>query len=151
MYTHLKLDLIGLHLSGDEYKHPQKIMKDLGIEYELGVPQSIADCWQFFNCSNIPDNLPNYINVFNHEPLEYIGWGLSPHEARSLTNLSDVEIEEFLNNQIEIKRKKEESLQKTYDTSQDIKHTYDPDEVKLYIGDVEVVGWSGNVIFSKNY
>lgn len=42
--------------------HPQLDMKNLGISYKCSVPQSIADCWWFFDCENIPKNLPDYIS-----------------------------------------------------------------------------------------
>lgn len=37
--------------------HPQEKMNELGIKYEHSTPQSIGDCWWFWNCSNIPNPL----------------------------------------------------------------------------------------------
>ena len=41
-----------------EIRHPQTVMKELGITYEAAEPYPIADCWIFYNCSNVPEVLP---------------------------------------------------------------------------------------------
>ena len=35
-------------------KHAQVFMKELGITYKHAVPQSIANCWQFW-CCEVPE------------------------------------------------------------------------------------------------
>lgn len=65
-------------------KHPQAVMKDLGIKYRKAVPQSISDSWQFWGCSNVPENLPLCLSTINRPPIDYIGWGLSKEEALDL-------------------------------------------------------------------
>ena len=46
--------------------HPQDVMKKLGITYTVVVPQSIADMWQFLGCENVPENLPEFLNVADY-------------------------------------------------------------------------------------
>lgn len=58
-----------MHLSYSYYQadmdgfvgHAQKVFKVLGITYSHCVGQSIGDCFWFFNCKNIPDELPDCI------------------------------------------------------------------------------------------
>ncbi len=52
---------------GFEHKHAQTVMSDLGISYERAVPQSMTDCWVFYGCSNIPEDLPSYVRVVEVE------------------------------------------------------------------------------------
>lgn len=47
----------------DAPKHAQICMRDLGITYELAVPQSISDSWWFFNCENVPAVLPPWAKL----------------------------------------------------------------------------------------
>ncbi len=72
-------------------EHPQKLMKDLGITYQHATPQSIADQWWFWNCENIPDELPEYLEELTSypdnkplDPMEQIGWGLSKEDAEKI-------------------------------------------------------------------
>lgn len=46
----------------NENRHPQVVMRELGITYELGIPQSIADGWEFRGCV-LPEGLvlPSYL------------------------------------------------------------------------------------------
>lgn len=75
------------HLRVDLYiapKHAQQCMSDLGITYQKAVPQSLFDCWWFFNCENIPDSLPDWIENFDVDPMKCIGHGLSEEDAKSI-------------------------------------------------------------------
>lgn len=66
-------------------KHAQICMKDLGITYQLAVPQSISDCWWFFNCENVPDELPKYLVVRDFGDLnKKVGFGISQKTADEL-------------------------------------------------------------------
>jgi hypothetical protein len=68
-------------------KHAQKYMADAGITYSLCVPQSIADCWWFFDCKNVPKILPEALSVMKDIPLsERIGLGLSKEDVAMLEN-----------------------------------------------------------------
>ena len=46
--------------------HPQDVMKKLGITYTVAVPQSIVGMWQFYGCENVPENLPEFLNVADY-------------------------------------------------------------------------------------
>lgn len=72
---HLRFDMRGAYEAG-KHAHPQKTMKDLGITYQHATPQSIADCWIFWNCENYPDDLPDYFDEMKEDPMEWIGFGL---------------------------------------------------------------------------
>jgi len=76
-----------VNLSLDLYQiecHAQEYMRDLGITYEHATPQSIADCWWFWNCSNVPDPLPAALDVLKITPREAIGYGLTKEDSKRL-------------------------------------------------------------------
>jgi hypothetical protein len=78
---HLCLNYINAYYAGEK-AHAQEIMKKLGITYQCSTPQSISDSFWFWNCENIPENLPSYITELNiDDPMEFVGWGLSKEEA----------------------------------------------------------------------
>lgn len=85
---HLKLDVIGVWEAGIN-KHPQEVMKDLGIKYQVATPQSIADAWWFWNCINIPDELPSYLSELKLKAETCIGWGLSAQEASAISKYEE--------------------------------------------------------------
>ena len=71
----------------NENRHPLDIIKSLGITYQHKTPQSMGDCWWFWNCENIPDVLPSYIKELEiDDPLKYVGWGLSEEDALKIKN-----------------------------------------------------------------
>lgn len=67
-----------------EDRHAEKVMRELGITYQSSVPQSIADQWWFFNCQNIPENLPSFLERADFEPMRLIGHGLSQQDAEAI-------------------------------------------------------------------
>lgn len=67
--------------------HAQKVMSNLGITYDHAVPQSIADCWWFFNCKNVPDPMPGFLSPIKRKPTDLIGFGLSKETAERLESL----------------------------------------------------------------
>ena len=71
----------------DSFKnpHPQIGMRELGISYEHSTPQSIGDCWWFWDCKNIPDILPPYLTYIDLDPMECIGFGLDEATAKRLS------------------------------------------------------------------
>lgn len=71
--------------------HPQEIMEKLNITYQHSTPQSIADQWWFWNCKNIPDPLPPYLDVLTADPMEMIGWGLSKEMAEEIRDYKHTE------------------------------------------------------------
>lgn len=64
--------------------HPQSVMAELGITYQIAVPQSVQDGWQFWNCENIPVELPSYLTIQEWDPMKFIGWGLSQKDAEKI-------------------------------------------------------------------
>lgn len=66
-------------------KHPQQLMRDLGITYKLAVPQSMGGCWWFFGCENVPDYLPACLSLRDFGDLnQLVGFGLSQADADML-------------------------------------------------------------------
>jgi hypothetical protein len=65
-------------------EHPEDVVAELGIRWQKAVPQSIADQWWFFNCENVPDQMPPFITELGLKPSECIGLGLSEDDAKSL-------------------------------------------------------------------
>ena len=82
---HLRYDMYGAALAG-ENRHAQEVMKDLGILLSHSTPQSIADQWWFWCCENIPEELPDYIEEMNLDPIKCIGHGLSNEDAIKIIN-----------------------------------------------------------------
>ena len=65
-------------------EHAQKIMKDLGITWQVSTAQSITDSYWFWNCENVPGILPKGIDILEKDPMKYIGYGLSKEEAEKI-------------------------------------------------------------------
>ena len=53
----------GYHPDNNPQGHPQKIMRELGIEWDESIPESLFDCWIFKGCTNVPDKLPPCIRA----------------------------------------------------------------------------------------
>ncbi len=86
MITHLRYSINwGLH-NNIKQEHPQLEMKKLGIIYQYVTPQSILDEWWFWNCENVPNPLPEYLEVLNINPFDAIGYGLSKEDAKHIFN-----------------------------------------------------------------
>lgn len=68
----LSLDLYSIEV------HPQDYMTQLGITYDHATPQSIADCWWFWNCKSVPDPLPIGLSILKISPEQAVGYGLGP-------------------------------------------------------------------------
>lgn len=81
---HLRYCMMGAMINHDESRHPQKVMKELGIDYQHATPQSMGDQWWFWNCENIPDDIPGFITDLNLDPMECIGYGLSKENAEKI-------------------------------------------------------------------
>lgn len=62
-----KVDLIywlqTANVFASEHRHAQVVMRELGIQYERAIPQSMYDAWEFRGCTNVPDPLPVYLQV----------------------------------------------------------------------------------------
>jgi hypothetical protein len=76
-----------VNLSLDLYQiecHAQEYVRSLGITYDHATPQSIADCWWFWNCKNVPDPLPAALDLLKVTPRQAIGYGLTKEDAKRL-------------------------------------------------------------------
>ena len=78
---HLRYHLQIAHQDCNEDRHALVVMKELGITYQHATPQSMGDCWWFWNCENIPEQLPEFIGELDADPMEAVGWGLYQEEA----------------------------------------------------------------------
>lgn len=77
----IRVDLMDAAYRGDT-RHAQQIVKDLGItNYQIAVPQSISDSWEFWNCIGVPDVLPTFVRLWDADPHKRIGYGLSQKDA----------------------------------------------------------------------
>jgi hypothetical protein len=83
---HLAYGLQTAHMGCNETRHPQVVMKELGITYQHATPQSMGDMWQFWNCQNVPEKLPDYLAEFKTDPMDHIGYGLSEADAIKIKN-----------------------------------------------------------------
>lgn len=80
--VHLKVDM-----NQWEDRHPQEVMFALGIDYLIATPQSVADQWWFWHCSNVPEELPKGVSVLDIDsPYEFVGFGLSREDAHEIAN-----------------------------------------------------------------
>lgn len=75
--VHLRYDLI----AASSTEHAQDDMRRLGIDYVHATPQSIADQWWFWGCTNVPSVLPPYLSLLKTDPHKQIGYGLSEVDA----------------------------------------------------------------------
>ena len=63
-------------------EHAQLFMKRIGVSYGLSVPQSIADCWQFYMCEYEDGSLPSFVKVIDEKnPFDSVGFGLTKEKA----------------------------------------------------------------------
>lgn len=81
---HLRYCTMAAGFGCGEDRHPQTVMRELGITYQHATPQSMADQWWFWNCENVPAELPKYLTPLDLNPLEQVGWGLSQEDAEKI-------------------------------------------------------------------
>lgn len=79
----LRFSIQGAHENG-ETRHAQEVMRALGITYAKATPQSMADQWWFWNCENVPAELPAFLSRLDLKPHKAIGHGLSKADADML-------------------------------------------------------------------
>ena len=86
MTRHLNFDILyGAYNPENDPGHAKEAMEKLGITYQHATPQSMGDCWWFWNCENIPDPLPPYLSYADHlDPMKCIGIGLSQEDAEKI-------------------------------------------------------------------
>jgi hypothetical protein len=73
----LTYDMLTARIKHGVTLHPQNELNRLGITYKYAVPQSVSDCWHFWDCKNVPENLPPYIKNMTTDPASFLGHGLS--------------------------------------------------------------------------
>lgn len=56
----LKFSMQGAFMAGED-RHPQIVMRELGVQYVRGIPQSIGDQWWFIGCTSIPEPMPPFL------------------------------------------------------------------------------------------
>ncbi len=83
---HLRYSYLTAEYDYNEDRHAQTVMKELGITYQKSVPQTICDQFWFFNCENIPDDLPGYITDLNLTAEQCVGHGLSKEDVIKIDN-----------------------------------------------------------------
>lgn len=81
---HLLYDLMSAGMHHNENRHAQLVMRELGITYQHATPQSIADQWWFWNCENVPADLPGFITELKLDPLKQVGRGLDQETAEAI-------------------------------------------------------------------
>ena len=65
--------------------HAQTFMKHIGASYGIAVPQSIADCWQFYMCEYDTEKMPDFVRIDAYvDPFKRVGWGLSEENATKI-------------------------------------------------------------------
>jgi len=86
---HLSYNLVTASMDFNENRHAQTVMRELGITYQHATPQSIADCWWFWNCSDVPTVLPEFLRPLEIDPMKQIGNGLSLEDAQKIAGAED--------------------------------------------------------------
>jgi len=82
---HLRYDCYGACLDG-ECRHPQAVMRELGLSYQHATPQSIADQWWFWNVEGDTENLPSFLSEMDNDPMSCVGYGLSEEDAKAIAS-----------------------------------------------------------------
>ena len=82
----LRYCLMSASFDCGENRHAQTVMRELGIAYQHATPQSIGDCWWFWNCTNVPETLPPYLSELKITPSQAVGHGLTKETADRLEN-----------------------------------------------------------------
>lgn len=85
---HLRYCLLTAGLNCGENRHPQVVMKELGITYSHSTPQSMGDQWWFWNCIGLPVEVPKYLSQLNLDPMQQIGYGLSAQDAKEIADIA---------------------------------------------------------------
>lgn len=87
MVNHLHYDYITASMKYGINAHAQAQMKDLGINYSHSTPQSMGDCFWFWNCE-YEGELPSYLTVLDLDPHECIRFGLNDIMAKEIAEYS---------------------------------------------------------------
>ena len=86
---HLVFDLRTAYEAGFK-DHPEKVMRQIGVDYTHSTPQTIYDKWIFWNCRALPRIQPEPLPAFlipltNKDPFYWVGFGLSLKDAEDIS------------------------------------------------------------------
>jgi hypothetical protein len=90
MAKHLKFDILWADYNNINQGHPKQVMKKLGITYQHATPKSIGEVWLFWNCENIPEILPPFLESVDIDPIKFIGYGLYKEDAEKIRDYKAV-------------------------------------------------------------
>lgn len=88
--THLCFDYFTARMGCGEGRPAPKYMQDVGITYQYSTPQSMGECFWFWNCENIPAVLPEFITELKLDPLKAVGHGLTKEEAENIRDYQEL-------------------------------------------------------------
>lgn len=70
-------------------EHPVEVMHNLNIKYSHRTPQSMGNRWIFWNCTNLPETLPNYLYSSQFESDDVIGYGLNEKLSNEIKQIKN--------------------------------------------------------------
>ena len=85
---HLRYSMMCASIDCNENRHPQIVMRELGITYKHSTPQSMADQWWFWVCESVPNELPKFLTPMKNNPHDCVGYGLSKENADYIASFS---------------------------------------------------------------
>jgi hypothetical protein len=121
--------------------HPQERMKAMRIKYRRATPQSMGDQWWFWRCDGMPTPLPEYLSELRLNPLDCVGFGLSQEMADDLATPADREDFAAKQNSKRVQVAEAQAAQPPATV-----RTFDPREVKLVVGGVQITGFTDSEI-----
>lgn len=95
---HLRYNFIRVASDGSHYfekDDPYDIMGSLAITYVKALPQPIAEQIWFFGCEDIPDPLPDFLDVMDINPEDFIGKGLDEQDVFEINHCKIEVIESY--------------------------------------------------------
>ena len=86
---HLVFDIRTAYESGFK-DHPEKVMRQIGVDYTHSTPQTAHDKWIFWNCRVLPrilhEPLPRFLTrLTNQDPFYWVGLGISREDAEDIS------------------------------------------------------------------
>lgn len=94
-FVNLYLDSYSQSMARDS-RHAEEVMKDLGIHYEYSRGSAALNGWIFWNCENVPDELPNWLKVRDGTTMDDVGHWLTKELAAELTKSANARLEMIL-------------------------------------------------------
>lgn len=130
---HLRYCLMEASMVNNDNRHAQKVMEALGITYKRATPQSMGDCWWFWNCNvDSLEGLPSQLTELTIDPRKCVGFGLSCSDVEKITGEPFTE---------EVVKKPVSKEGKEANTSTPL-NLYKPEDVTITFGGIEVTSWT---------